>query len=132
MIVIPPDLLARFESALTKKSVPNALRHHYKKWLRYYLDFCQKYHQPISTKESLYGAWGLACKVAIWGATSGNCILPFGNLMTGVLDWLGSGSHVACNANRGKRVPANSWDRWGEKSFGLRSLRGVGRAPLPR
>jgi hypothetical protein len=29
------------------------LRNYYKKWLRYYLDFCQKYKQPISTKESL-------------------------------------------------------------------------------
>ena len=53
MIVIPPDLLARFESILTKKSVPNQLRNYYKKWLRDYLNFCQKYKQPISTKESL-------------------------------------------------------------------------------
>jgi HPt (histidine-containing phosphotransfer) domain-containing protein len=53
MIVIPPNLLARFESILTKRSVPNELRNYYKKWLRYYLDFCQKYKQPISTKESL-------------------------------------------------------------------------------
>jgi len=53
MIVIPPDVLARFESILTKKSVPNALRYHYKKWLRYYLDFCQKYNHPTSTRESL-------------------------------------------------------------------------------
>jgi len=53
MIVIPPDLLARFESTLTQKSVPNQLRNYYKKWLRYYLDFCQKYNHPISAKESL-------------------------------------------------------------------------------
>jgi len=53
MFIIPPDLLARFESTLTKKSVPNQLRNYYKKWLRYYLDFCQKYSQPPSTKESL-------------------------------------------------------------------------------
>ena len=53
MIVIPPDLLARFESTLTKKSVPNQLRNYYKKWLRFYLDFCQKNKQPISAKESL-------------------------------------------------------------------------------
>jgi integron integrase len=54
MIVIPPDVLARFESTLTKKSVPNQLRNYYKKWLRYYLDFCQKYSHPPSTKESLH------------------------------------------------------------------------------
>ena len=53
MIVIPTALLARFESALTKKSVPNGQRNYYKKWLRYYLDFCQKYSHPPSTKESL-------------------------------------------------------------------------------
>ena len=53
MIVIPPDLLSRFESILTKRSVPNELRNYYKKWLRYYLDFCQKYSHPISTQESL-------------------------------------------------------------------------------
>jgi len=54
MFIIPPDLLARFESALTKKPVPNEQRNLYKKWLRYYLDFCQKYKQPISAKESLH------------------------------------------------------------------------------
>jgi hypothetical protein len=48
-----PDLLARFESTLNPKSVPNQSRNYYKKWLRYYLEICQKYHQPISTKESL-------------------------------------------------------------------------------
>jgi hypothetical protein len=53
MINIPTNVLARFESAMTKKSIPNALRNYYKKWLRYYLDSCQKYNQPISTKESL-------------------------------------------------------------------------------
>ncbi len=53
MIIIPPDLLGRFESTLNQKSVPNQSRNYYKKWLRYYLDFCQKYNHPISTKESL-------------------------------------------------------------------------------
>jgi len=53
MINIPTDLLARFESILTKRSVPNKFRNYYKKWLRYYLDFCQKYSHPISTQESL-------------------------------------------------------------------------------
>jgi len=53
MFVIPPDLLARFESTLTRNSVPNPLRNYYKKWLRYYLDFSQKYNHNISTKESL-------------------------------------------------------------------------------
>jgi hypothetical protein len=33
MIVIPPNLLARFESILTKRSVFNELRNYYKKWL---------------------------------------------------------------------------------------------------
>ena len=41
MFIVSPDLLARFESILTKKSVLNEQRNHYKKWLRYYFDFCQ-------------------------------------------------------------------------------------------
>jgi integron integrase len=53
MIILPPDLLTRFESILTQKSVPDPLRNYYKKWLRFYLDFCRKYNHPTVTEESL-------------------------------------------------------------------------------
>ena len=52
MLVIPTLLQARFENGLRKKQVPNNLHGTYKKWLRYYLDFCRKYDFPNTKKES--------------------------------------------------------------------------------
>jgi len=53
MLPIPPEVLARFDSALREKAVPTPLHNYYKKWLRYYLDFCEKYGHPHLSKESL-------------------------------------------------------------------------------
>jgi len=44
MLAIPSALHAQFEEHLGNEAVPNGLHGVYKKWLRYYLDFCQKYH----------------------------------------------------------------------------------------
>ena len=44
MIQIPSDIKINFDALLVKKAIPEKLHSHYKKWLRYYLDFCQKYH----------------------------------------------------------------------------------------
>ena len=46
MFPIPPDLQGQFEEHLAKRMIPNGLHGVYKKWLRYYLDFCQKYRFP--------------------------------------------------------------------------------------
>jgi hypothetical protein len=46
MLVIPLALQAQFEEYLRNKAVPNRLHGEYKKWLRYYLDLCGKYHFP--------------------------------------------------------------------------------------
>ena len=53
MLAIPPRLQARFEKSLEQRSIPKNLHAAYKKWLRYYLDFCRKYDFPSTTKESL-------------------------------------------------------------------------------
>jgi len=53
MLAIPSALQAQFEEYLRNKEIPNSLQGAYKKWLRYYLDFCQKYHFPPIHKESL-------------------------------------------------------------------------------
>jgi len=42
MLAIPSALQAQFEEYLRNKAIPNSLQGAYKKWLRYYLDFCQK------------------------------------------------------------------------------------------
>jgi len=51
MISIPDDILTRFEAALKRRSVPDSCHKDYKKWLRYYLDFCGKYPLPDSKSE---------------------------------------------------------------------------------
>jgi len=40
---IPIHLQTEFEAILRNKSVPIGFHIHYKKWLRFYLDFCRKY-----------------------------------------------------------------------------------------
>ncbi len=43
MLAIPTYLARAYESLLANHSVPAPQRPKYLKWLRYYLDFCQKY-----------------------------------------------------------------------------------------
>ena len=50
---IPDDILKRFDAALEKKAVPLSLRTEYRKWLRDYLDFRDKYSPPDSRSENV-------------------------------------------------------------------------------
>jgi integron integrase len=50
MIQIPGPVLARFEACLTANLISERVWVHYKKWLRFYLDFCAKYqHDALKT-----------------------------------------------------------------------------------
>jgi integron integrase len=51
MLPIPPVLQAQFEEYLRNKSVPTRIHGEYKKWLRYYLDFCDKNGFPPARDE---------------------------------------------------------------------------------
>ena len=65
MLKIPSVIEARFDVALAEKAVPQQLNFHYKKWLRYYLDFCHNYHLDKSAKQSLskgMGAKGMGAR----------------------------------------------------------------------
>jgi hypothetical protein len=53
MLPIPRLLQAQFEDHLRKKAVPKRDYGSFKKWLRYYLDFCAKYQFHATEKESL-------------------------------------------------------------------------------
>ena len=53
MLAIPADIKARFKNFLIKKSVPPKHHYHYLKWLRYYLDFCNKYQYTPQSRKSL-------------------------------------------------------------------------------
>lgn len=51
MIPIPTVLLARFEEFLSEKDIPGRYHIYYKKWLRFYLDFCAKYNvEPLRAR----------------------------------------------------------------------------------
>jgi site-specific recombinase XerD len=53
MLKIPSALQAQFETALRRKAIPQNALSSYLKWLRTYLDFCQKYHFSETHRESL-------------------------------------------------------------------------------
>lgn len=50
MLVLPFDLTRKFQTLLAQADVPISQRPNYQKWLRYYLDFCHKYHLEPSQK----------------------------------------------------------------------------------
>ncbi len=53
MLDIPSALRVQFDEQLEQLCVPKEMHWDYRKWLRYYLDFCHKYHFPITQKEIL-------------------------------------------------------------------------------
>ncbi len=53
MIATPPELQSKYQEQLRSKTIPDNLHGAYQKWLRFYLDFCQKYHYPPKHEKSL-------------------------------------------------------------------------------
>ena len=53
MLTIPPALRTQFEALLRDKAITYLEQATYLKWLRYYLDFCQKYQFPQARNDSL-------------------------------------------------------------------------------
>lgn len=43
MLPVPDDILTRFNAIFEKHAVVTVQRTNYKKWLRYFLDYCSKY-----------------------------------------------------------------------------------------
>lgn len=50
---IPAALNVQFNALLVKNKIPQRFHNHYLKWLRYYLDFCQRYRFNESNSRSL-------------------------------------------------------------------------------
>ncbi|MFZ5798479.1 MAG: integron integrase [Thermodesulfobacteriota bacterium] len=53
MLPIPSDILASFDEILKQREIPASLHIHYRKWLRYFLDFCDKYPPPETRSEQV-------------------------------------------------------------------------------
>ena len=51
MLLIPNAVLTRYAAHLMKSGIAVARHADYKKWLRYYLDFCDKYPVPDAKSE---------------------------------------------------------------------------------
>ncbi|MTW21578.1 hypothetical protein [Allochromatium palmeri] len=50
---IPPALASRFDSTLVATGIAENHRPYFRRWLRFYLDFCQKYQQDSACRSSL-------------------------------------------------------------------------------
>lgn len=53
MLAIPSALQSKFDEQLQIRAISSALHNPYRKWLRYYLDFCRKYRFPPRQEKSL-------------------------------------------------------------------------------
>jgi len=53
MIKVDPLHAEAYDRLLSQKGIAPNLHNHYRKWLRYYLDFCRKYHSGITNDQCL-------------------------------------------------------------------------------
>lgn len=50
---VPNAVMSRYEAILKMRNIDICLYADYKKWLRYYLDFCAKYPAPVTKSERI-------------------------------------------------------------------------------
>jgi hypothetical protein len=50
---VPERILTAYKTSLVEQRVPANLISEYKKWLRFYLDFCKKYQFPAEKQNTL-------------------------------------------------------------------------------
>ena len=53
MLQIPAQITNQFQTYIGQQGIPAGQHWHYLKWMRYYLDFCHKYHFEQGTDASL-------------------------------------------------------------------------------
>ncbi len=53
MLTVPPDLAHRYDDALERAAIEPVHQVYYRRWLRYYLDFCEKYRYNPADRNSL-------------------------------------------------------------------------------
>ncbi len=54
MIQIQPNLISAHTTFIEQIGVKTGQQRYYVKWLRYYLDFCQKYNFKETVKENFF------------------------------------------------------------------------------
>jgi hypothetical protein len=53
MLPIPEYISVQFNNVLRQRAIPESFHVHYRKWLRYFLDFCEKYPPPEAKSEQV-------------------------------------------------------------------------------
>ena len=53
MIPLPPQIANQFNTLLVEQAISNSVCAYYRKWLRYYWDFCHKYQFDPVCRQSL-------------------------------------------------------------------------------
>ena len=53
MIPVPNDVMGKYNAALKEHGIDSALFSDYKKWLRYFFDFCAKYAESVCLSEQV-------------------------------------------------------------------------------
>jgi len=52
MLPLSSEVVHAYDAALAQRKISSDERNHYKKWLRYYLDYCHKYHFSPADQQS--------------------------------------------------------------------------------
>lgn len=58
MIQIPANFIKKYSTFIDLKGVPQQQQHYYAKWLRYYIDFCNKYGFPDRASHTFRHSFG--------------------------------------------------------------------------
>jgi hypothetical protein len=53
MLPIPENISIQFDHVLRQRAIPVSLHVHYRKWLRFFIDFCEKYPPPKAKSEQV-------------------------------------------------------------------------------
>ncbi len=52
MIELPENLSIAYNHFMSRQNIPHELQPYFRKWLRFYVDFCKRYHHPYADQES--------------------------------------------------------------------------------
>lgn len=53
MINVPHEILSRFDARLAREPIAERIHPFYRKWLRFYFDFCHKYLSPLGSDHAI-------------------------------------------------------------------------------
>jgi hypothetical protein len=52
MFILPDKVTAAYNRFMAQQQTPESQQNYFRKWLRYYVDFCRKYEKPYAVNLS--------------------------------------------------------------------------------